>query len=365
MSLYDKIAMGKQRLPPFSSPDISRNLGNFKRKLVFVDILVDNHYCFALGLTLWHKIDFFDQARYEDSPGILLQLNLDFVFQQRYNEARGGIMFFTKIKMLLGSFLGIAVVFFSSPAWSANIIVGGTGNALGTMRLLAAAYQDQHPETSVIVLPSIGSSGAIRAISHGKIDVGLSSRPFKKDEALLGETAVEYARSPTVIAVSNSMEHDNISIDELVDIYTGKLAKWPSGELIRPIIRQADDDNSRQLKLLSPALKKAVEFADQRRGLLFAATDQETVDKIEKTPGSFGVTCLALILSEKRSIHALKLDGVSPTADNCISGSYPIVKRFYFLLPKDVPAHVAKFLKFVNSSAGEAILEKNGNYIPQ
>lgn len=177
--------------------------------------------------------------------------------------------------------------------------------------------------------------------------------------------AVEYARTPTVIAVSNNLDHDAITIDQLVDIYTGKLTKWPDGSLIRPIIRQPNDDNTRQLKQLSPALQSAIEIADKRSGLLFASTDQETVDKIEKTPGSFGVTSLALILSEQRPIHAMNLDGVEPTSETCIDGSYPIIKHFYFILPNDISVQVSDFLSFVKSPAGKILLEKYGNYVPQ
>lgn len=254
---------------------------------------------------------------------------------------------------------------FNQPAWSADIVIGGTGNALGTMQVLAAAYHEANPEIKITVLPSIGSSGAIKAIPHGKIDIGLSARPLKDAESAKGIIAVEYARTPTVIAVSNNLDTDSITTDQLIGIYLGKLIKWPNGELIRPIIRQPGDDNTRQLKQLSPALKNAVEFADTRPGLLFASTDQETVDKIEKTPGSFGVTSLALIISENRPMHAMKLDGVEPTTKACVSGSYPLIKQFYFILPKYPINHVTDFLNYVKSPLGKSILEKNGSYIPQ
>lgn len=256
-------------------------------------------------------------------------------------------------------------IFLTPPAWSANIKIGGTGNALGTMQILAAAYHEANPDIKITVLPSIGSSGAIKAVPRGKIDIGLSSRPLKEAESATGVISVEYARTPTVIAVSNTLDYDSITIDQLVEIYTGRLAQWPNGELIRPIIRQPGDDNTKQLKQLSPALKSAVEFADTRTGLLFASTDQEAVDKIEKTPSSFGVTSLALILSEKRPIHAMKIDGVEPTPEACISGSYPLIKHFYFILPQTIPDHVTDFLEYVKSSVGKSILEENGNYVPQ
>jgi phosphate transport system substrate-binding protein len=253
-----------------------------------------------------------------------------------------------------------------TPAARSEIIkIGGTGNALGTMQRLAEVYSRINPRIEITILPSIGSSGAIKAVPQGAIDIGLSSRPLKESESGSGITTVEYARSPTVIAVSDHSAVAEISDGQLVDIYTGRLTRWPDGTLIRPIIRQPGDDNTVQLKTLSPALKEAVEVADTRTGLLFAATDQETVDMIENTPGSFGVTTLALILSENRRMHGLKLDGIQPTPEECVAGRYPLIKHFYFILPPSPPAHVQDFIKFIKSSAGTAVLTQFGNYVAQ
>tara|TARA_R110001592_G_scaffold62332_4_gene190693 strand:+ start:4466 stop:5305 length:840 start_codon:yes stop_codon:yes gene_type:complete len=254
-------------------------------------------------------------------------------------------------------------VVFSPSVYAEKITIGGTGGALGTMTLMAQAYHKLNPEIKVIVLPSIGSSGGIKAISNAAIDIGLSSRPLKKSESITGIKSVEYARSLTIIAVSSQSNIYDISINQLVDIYTGKLLNWPDGMLIRPILRQPGDDNTKQLKALSPSLKVAVEIADNRPGLLFAATDQETVDKIEKTPGSFGVTSLALIISENRPLRALTLDGVAATPDAISSGLYPMVNHFYLILPVVIEPHILDFITFIKSADGAAILVQNGHSI--
>jgi phosphate transport system substrate-binding protein len=279
-------------------------------------------------------------------------------------KKRNMLMFCRDQKQRLWSmfWLLLAGLLFTPAARSETIKIGGTGNALGTMQRLAEAYHRVNAGIEITILPSIGSSGAIKAVPQGAIDIGLSSRPLKESETGSGVISVEYARSPTVIAVSDKSAVDETSIDRLVDIYTGKSTRWPDGTLIRPIIRQPGDDNTVQLTALSPALKEAVEIADTRSGLLFAATDQETVEMIENTPGSFGVTTLALILSEKRRMHGLKLDGVAPTPETCVAGRYPLIKHFYFILPPFPPAHVQDFIKFVNSPDGAAVLTQYGNY---
>lgn len=244
--------------------------------------------------------------------------------------------------------------------------IGGTGNAVGSLRLLGEAYAKVRPGARIIVLGSIGSSGAFKAVPKGAIDIGLSSRPVTDEEARTGMTTVEYARAPTVFAVRENNPVTNITVEQVADIYSGKLASWPDGSPIRPVLRQPGDDNTRQIKQLSGEIEKALAIAEKRPGLNYASNDQEAADKMENIQGSFGVTTLALIRSEKRGLRALTLDGVAPTAANLQAGRYPsaLVKHFYFVLPKNPPPATQDFLKFVRSAQGRGILEQTGHMIP-
>ena len=260
--------------------------------------------------------------------------------------------------------LVFATLLVSPLAAGDEIKVGGTGNALGTLRLLGDAYMRKHPGARVTVLSSLGSSGALKAVPKGAIDIGLASRPVSDQERAAGMVSIEYARSPTVFAVAGRVRVASVSRQQIADIYTGKLAEWPDKTPIRPVLRQSGDDNTRQIRSLSPEIDKALDTAETREGLARAVTDQEAADKIESIPGAIGVSTLALIRSEARSLTPLALDGVEPTPANGASGKYPLVKHFYFVTRPTRSAAVQEFIDFVASPDGRAILTQTGHWLP-
>ena len=271
--------------------------------------------------------------------------------------------FIARSRRLLLALLAAALCW-APHALAEEIRIGGTGNALGTIRLLGDAFGKKYPQIKITVLNSLGSSGAFKAIPKGAIDIGLSSRAVTDQERAAGAVSSEYARSLTVVAVSTKSRVNAITRQQLADIYRGKLTQWPDGTAIRPVLRQPGDDNSRQIKSLSPEIGKALDVAEQRPGLAFAVTDQEAADKIESIAGAVGVSTLALIASEGRSLRALKLDGVEPTVSNGASGAYPIVKRFFFITKPTPSAAVQQFIAFVASPDGREILARTGNWVP-
>ncbi len=274
--------------------------------------------------------------------------------------ARGGVwdwLFLTIGVAATSILLGPAVM-------AEEIRIGGTGNALGTIRLLGEAFSKSNPDIKVVVVNSLGSSGAIRAVPKGAIDIGLTSRALTEDERAIGIKDVEYARSVTVLAVHAKSKATALTHDQLADIYAGKLANWPDGSVIRPIMRQPGDDNTRQIRELSPTLEKALAAAEQRPGLAFATTDQDAADKMESTPGAVGVTTLALIISEGRQLRPLMLDGVEPNVKNASSGKYPLVKKFFFISKPTPSAMAQQFMSFVGTPAGNEILTQSGHWIP-
>ena len=92
----------------------------------------------------------------------------------------GGLRFFWSVNpALLGALLFTIMIVAGPlpvPARADTIRLGGTGGALGGMKLLAEEFKKSHPGDTVIILPSMGSSGGINAVLSGALDIGLGNR---------------------------------------------------------------------------------------------------------------------------------------------------------------------------------------------
>ncbi|MFY9329860.1 MAG: substrate-binding domain-containing protein [Georgfuchsia sp.] len=258
--------------------------------------------------------------------------------------------------LLLPGFFGCAA--------AEELIIGGTGAALGTMRLLGNEFTVANQDVRIKIMPSLGSGGGVKAVIDGAIGLAVTSRPLNESERKLGAVETEYARTPFVFAVSTKSQVTAIGSAELAAIYAGKKVTWPDGTPVRIVLRPSSDIDTAIVRSLSPEIDSAYSVAQTRAGVRSSVNDQDAADDLERIPGVIGPSTLALILSEKRALRALKFNGREPTAQNGASGAYPYYKRLFFVTGAQRSPAVERFIAFVQSPAGQKILARNGQWIP-
>jgi phosphate transport system substrate-binding protein len=227
------------------------------------------------------------------------------------------------------------------------------------MRFLAEAFQKANPGIRVDISPGIGSSGCIKAVQAGRLDIGLSARALSGEERGEGVVETKYARTPFVFGVNRTLKITGLTLDGVAAIYAGK-RDWENGKRIRLVLRPREDTDIPVLRSMSPAMRAAVDTALRRDGMIVAPTDQDAADVMETVPGAFGGTTLSLVLSEKRALRVVSLGGVMPSVRTMTDRSYPFSKTFFMVTRKHPLPPVRRFIDFVRSPAGAAILSKNG-----
>lgn len=239
--------------------------------------------------------------------------------------------------------------------------IGGTGAALGGMQLLADAFMRSHPGTEIVVLPSLGSGGGIKALRAGAIDIAVSSRPPKDAERAPGMVDLEYARTPFVFATRADNPISSTTVEQLAAIYRGDVAIWPDDSAVRLVLRPPSESDTRLLRRISPTMDGAVDAAFARPGMLVAVNDQENADALERTAGTLGGATLGQILAERRNLKPLILDGVAPTIEALAAGRYRWSKRFHLIVGSTHSGVAADFVSFLRSPSGHEILKASGH----
>ena len=241
-----------------------------------------------------------------------------------------------------------------------TLTIGGTGAALGTMHLLGRAAAEADPSLVVDVLPSIGSTGGIRALRDGVIDIAVTSRPMTGDERAFGLQEFHMADTPLAFITSQAGPLD-VAADAVTGIYAAPAATWPDGTPIRIILRPGCDTQYRTLRERFPGFGDAIADAYLRSEVPIAATDQQNIQLATTIEGSFAAATLAQIMTEAPSnLTRVSINGVSPSPQHVADGSYPLSISFYLIAPARPSDLAERFLVFVRSPQAAAILAAAG-----
>jgi phosphate transport system substrate-binding protein len=257
----------------------------------------------------------------------------------------------------------VTVLFVIAPGFgltAETITINGSGSALDMMKPLIAAYQKTDKNVRIIMEKPLGSSGGIKALLAGVMDVAISSRPLTPEELSKGAQLQQYGKTPLVIITGNKVRAKNLSTQELEDIYSGKTTTWQDGGNIRVILRPQEDIDSKILGAYSPGMAAAMNTARSRSGMIVAVTDPEAYAAVIKTPGGVGATGMTSIIVEKLPVASVSLNGVAASPQALASGAYPLAKEISIVTTLKTPSSAQKLISFMNSPQGRAIAAKNG-----
>jgi phosphate transport system substrate-binding protein len=263
-------------------------------------------------------------------------------------------------RVLIGVLLTISAGVFSGSASAEVLRLGGTGAATEMLRHLGAHFLAGSEIGLQVVVPSLGSSGGIRAVADGFLDVAVSGRPLKPQESAAGLIQVTAVRTPFVFATSH-MQPNGLKSAEIASIFSSDRATWADGSPLRIILRPPSDSDVTLLGELFPGMSAALEKARQRPDIPVAENDQDNADAAQLTAGSLAGATFTQLVMEKRDLRLVALDGVEPTFEKFENGTYPYSKTLYFVISAKRSAAAERFVAFLRSPDGVKALRDTGN----
>lgn len=197
-----------------------------------------------------------------------------------------------------------------SPPRPEGILAAGSGTTLPLARALAAAWRKEHGEP-VVVAESIGTSGALRALRDGAIDVGLASRPLRPEESR-GLREIPLAWTQHGVVVHRDTLAGTMPLDLLTALLAGDRDTLPDGTPAVVLLRETGDSGNRLLRDRLPELGRAIDEALASGRWPVCYTDQEMAAALQEVEGAVGFLDLGMIRAlglPLRMVRLVRSDG--------------------------------------------------------
>lgn len=112
---------------------------------------------------------------------------------------------------------------FTSSKVKGSIVVAGSSSVTPVMEKLKETYAKVNSNASIEIQESDSTTGVNSAI-EGTCDIGMASRDLKDEEKGVKATAI--AKDGIAVIVNNNNTIDDLTVDQIKDIFTGAVTTW-------------------------------------------------------------------------------------------------------------------------------------------
>ena len=242
-------------------------------------------------------------------------------------------------------FLVLAGIFAALPVRGAQqeIIINGSTTVLPVMQKAGEAFMAANPDITLAITGG-GSGNGIKALNEGLCDIAMSSRDIKDSEVRQGKargvapvrTAVAVDALVPVVHPENPVR--NLTINQLRDIYAGKITNWKDlGGKDDTIVVISRDTSSGTYETWAELIMKKEKTAPSTLLQASNGAMAQAVSKNRKAIGYIGFGYL------DPSLKKLDVNGIEATPATALAKQWPISRELY-VFTNGQPAGAAKKL---------------------
>jgi phosphate transport system substrate-binding protein len=248
-------------------------------------------------------------------------------------------------------------------AFAENIVIKGSTTVLPIGQVTLEAYMKANPGAN-ISLSGGGSGEGIKALIDKSTDIANSSREIKKAELELAkskgvqpmETVVAIDAIVPIVNPRNKVK--DLTVDQLSQIYQGKITNWKEvgGENLE-IVVISRDSSSGTFEAWGELVLKGAKVSPRAQ---MQASSGAIVQAVSKNRYALGYIGLGYI---DKSVKVLTVNGVQASDKTALSKEYPVSRFLYMYTNGEPKGETAKYIQFVLSPAGQALVKKEG-FVP-
>ncbi len=237
--------------------------------------------------------------------------------------------------------------------------------------IVEAAKQFKAMRPDIEVLVDIGGSGAgLTRVAAGEVNIG-NSDIYAEDRAGIDASSLvdhQVCGQGFAVAVNNDVKVDNLTRQQVVDIFTAQVTNWKDvgGQdlKIQIIARPKGSGTRTTFDRLALNNAKHNGNVNEANGINLTADSSATVAKaIADNPGAVGYLGLAYF-NTNNTVKKLKYNGIEASTDNIINGSY-LIWSYGHMYTKGTPDPASQaFIAFILSDNFQNEAVGKFDYIP-
>ena len=243
-------------------------------------------------------------------------------------------------------------------SYAEDLKIDGSTTVLPIAQKGAEVFMKKNPSVKVFVSGS-GSGTGIKALIDGTTNIATSSRAAKdKEEASAKEKGVtltghKVALDGIVPIVHPSMKIKDITMEQLRDIYNGKITNWKElGGPNRPISTVSRDTSSGTYEVWEEKILKGDKV---KPDALLVASNGQAVQTVSQNKFAIGYVGIGYL---DKSVKGLMVNGKSASSKTVRDGSWPIARPLFVYTNGKPAGVIAKFIEFMLSKEGQKVVNE-------
>lgn len=265
--------------------------------------------------------------------------------------------------------LAVAAILVSVVSARADITVKGSDTMVILAQKWAETYMAQNAGVKIQVTGG-GTGTGFAALQNRTTDLCNASRKIKSAEIAkcieaFGKRPTEYkvALDGLSLYVAADNPVNELTMEQLEMIFTGRLRNWKDvGGLDAPITIYSRENSSGTYEFFKEHVLKGKDFHASAQTMPGTAAVLQAVAKDKNGIGyggaAYGAGAKHLSIKPDAASAAIE-----PSEQSVASGTYPISRHLYiYVNPALDQGHVAAYLKWIRSEAGQKVVQKVGYY---
>ena len=178
---------------------------------------------------------------------------------------------------------------YTDPVGDVHLSIGGSTTIQPIMNELVQAYKEKYSDRVVDITVAAGGSGVGASnTANGTFDIGMCSRDLKDSEIALGLQETKIGMDGVALVVNGAGITD-ITMQQIADIYSGKITNWSEiGGVDASIAVVARDSASGTGECFEDAMVAVDPDYELMPGVPEMVATNSVLEFIKSTPGSIG-----------------------------------------------------------------------------